>query len=93
MSDFNIARKNMIHNQLMTNNIGDDYILKAFKDIPREIFLPSERRTKTLKLLSSIFAAYALPAPIPKPCPKEPVDTSTPGTPLCETWPLKIEPF
>ena len=46
MSDFNIARKNMIHNQLMTNNIGDDYILKAFKDIPREIFLPLEKRSK-----------------------------------------------
>ena len=40
MSDFNIARKNMIHNQLMTNNIVEDHILKAFNIIPREIFLP-----------------------------------------------------
>ena len=46
MSDFNIARKNMIHNQLMTNNIVEDYILKAFEAIPREIFLPSEKKPK-----------------------------------------------
>ena len=46
MSDFNIARKNMIHNQLMTNNIVEDHILKAFNIIPREIFLPFEKRPK-----------------------------------------------
>jgi len=46
MSDFNTARKNMIHNQLMTNNIVEDYILKAFKAIPRENFLPFEKRAK-----------------------------------------------
>ena len=46
MSDFNIARKNMIHNQLMTNNIVEDYILKAFDDIPRENFLPLEKNPK-----------------------------------------------
>ena len=46
MSDFNTARKNMIHNQLMTNNITEDYILKAFEVIPREIFLPYEKKAK-----------------------------------------------
>ena len=46
MSDFNIARKNMIHNQLMANNIVEDYILKAFEVIPRENFLPFEKRPK-----------------------------------------------
>ena len=46
MSEFNIARKNMIHNQLMTNNIIEDYILKAFEVIPRENFLPFEKRSK-----------------------------------------------
>jgi len=46
MSDFNIARKNMIHNQLMANNIVEDYILKAFEVIPRENFLPVEKRSK-----------------------------------------------
>jgi len=46
MSDFNIARKNMIHNQLMTNNIVEDYILKAFDDIPRENFLSLEKKPK-----------------------------------------------
>ena len=46
MSDFNIARKNMIHNQLMTNNIVEDHILKAFNAIPRENFLPFEKKPK-----------------------------------------------
>ena len=46
MSDFNIARKNMVHNQLMANNIVEDYILKAFEVIPRENFLPVEKRYK-----------------------------------------------
>ena len=46
MSDFNIARKNMVHNQLMANNIVEDYILKAFEVIPRENFLPFEKRPK-----------------------------------------------
>ena len=46
MSDFNIARKNMIHNQLMTNNVVEETILNAFKIIPREIFLPFEKRDK-----------------------------------------------
>ena len=46
MSDFNIARKNMIHNQLMTNNVVEAYILKAFESIPREIFLPFEKKPK-----------------------------------------------
>ena len=46
MSDFNIARKNMIHNQLMTNNIVEDHILKAFNAIPREIYLPFEKKPK-----------------------------------------------
>ena len=46
MSDFNIARKNMIHNQLMPNNIVEAHILKAFNIIPREIFLPFEKRHK-----------------------------------------------
>ena len=46
MSDFNIARKNMVHNQLMTNNVVEETILNAFKIIPREIFLPFEKRDK-----------------------------------------------
>ena len=46
MSDFKIARKNMIQNQLMTNNVVEEYILNAFEAIPREIFLPFEKRSK-----------------------------------------------
>ena len=46
MSDYNISRKNMVQNQLMTNNIAQDYILKAFRTIPREIFLPFAKKEK-----------------------------------------------
>ena len=46
MSDFSIARKNMIQNQLMTSNVVDENILKAFQNIPREIFLPNDKKAK-----------------------------------------------
>ena len=46
MFNFNIARKNMVKNQLMTNNINENHILKAFECIPREDFLPFHSRLK-----------------------------------------------
>ena len=46
MSDFNIARKNMIQNQLMTNNITEENILNAFNIIPRELFLPIDKKPR-----------------------------------------------
>ncbi len=46
MFDFKIARKNMVKNQLMTNNINENNILKAFESIPREVFLPFHLRIK-----------------------------------------------
>ena len=38
MSDFDIARENMIHNQLMANNVVEENILEAFRFVPKEIF-------------------------------------------------------
>ena len=46
MSDFDIARENMIHNQLMANNVVDENILEAFRVIPKEIFLPFDKKPK-----------------------------------------------
>ena len=46
MSDFDIARENMIHNQLMANNVVDEHILEAFRVIPKEIFLPFDKKPK-----------------------------------------------
>ena len=46
MSEFDIARENMIHNQLMANNIVDENILGAFRLVPKEIFLPFEKKPK-----------------------------------------------
>ena len=46
MSDFDIARENMIHNQLMANNVVEENILEAFRFVPKEIFLPFEKKPK-----------------------------------------------
>ena len=46
MTDFIIARKNMISNQLKVNNIIENNLLSAIESIPREIFLPSRLQTK-----------------------------------------------
>ena len=46
MSDFDIARENMIHNQLMANNVVDENILEAFRIVPKEIFLPFDKKPK-----------------------------------------------
>ena len=40
-----------------------------------------------------LFAAIAKPHAIQTPCPNEPVDTSTPGTSLCEIWQENIPPL
>ena len=46
MSDFDIARENMVHNQLMANNVVEEHILEAFRLVPKEIFLPFEKKPK-----------------------------------------------
>tara|TARA_B100001179_G_scaffold134239_1_gene96453 strand:- start:1668 stop:2324 length:657 start_codon:yes stop_codon:yes gene_type:complete len=46
MSDFDIARENMVHNQLMANNVVEEHILEAFRLVPKEIFLPLEKKPK-----------------------------------------------
>ena len=46
MTDFIIARKNMISNQLKVNNIIETHLLSAIESVPREIFLPSKLQTK-----------------------------------------------
>ena len=36
---FEIARKNMVNNQLRPNKINEEHILKAFENVPKENYL------------------------------------------------------
>ena len=44
MIDYNVARANMVENQLRPNRIDDPRILKAMGEIPRELFVPQPLR-------------------------------------------------
>lgn len=44
MSDFQRARKFMVDNQLRTSGITDWRILGVMSDVPRELFVPQDRR-------------------------------------------------
>ncbi len=43
MNIFNKARESMILSQLQTNNVTNERLLKAMRDIPREVFVPEEK--------------------------------------------------
>lgn len=42
--DFAVARRNMVESQLRTNKITDENLLSAMRDVPRELFVPAQRR-------------------------------------------------
>lgn len=42
--DFAVARRNMVESQLRTNKVTDEELLSAMRDIPRELFVPAQRR-------------------------------------------------
>lgn len=44
MTDFNIARANMVESQVRPNGITDHRIIAAMAEIPRENFVPASRR-------------------------------------------------
>src|SRR5690348_5015098 len=44
MTDYEIARLNMVENQLRPNRIQDPRVLQAMADVPRERFLPERIR-------------------------------------------------
>jgi protein-L-isoaspartate(D-aspartate) O-methyltransferase len=44
MTDYEIARLNMVENQLRPNRIQDPRVLQAMADVPRERFLPERLR-------------------------------------------------
>jgi len=44
MTDFALARRNMVDSQLRTNKINDPRLLAAMAAVPREAFVPSARR-------------------------------------------------
>jgi len=45
MTDFAAARHNMIEGQIRTNKVTDPALLDAFAALPREQFVPAERRS------------------------------------------------
>lgn len=44
MTDYTTARENMVENQLRPSSVEDPRILDAFREVPREIFLPARLR-------------------------------------------------
>lgn len=44
MTDFAKARQHMVDSQIRTNDVTDLDILKAFKSVPREMFVPQTQR-------------------------------------------------
>lgn len=45
MPDHVVQRLNMIDTQLLANGVTDDRLLQAFRDVPRERFVPSAKRS------------------------------------------------
>jgi protein-L-isoaspartate(D-aspartate) O-methyltransferase len=45
MTDFAVARHNMVESQIRTNRVTDPALLDALAELPREQFVPAERRS------------------------------------------------
>jgi protein-L-isoaspartate(D-aspartate) O-methyltransferase len=45
MSDFATARENMVENQLRPSEVDDPRVIEAFREVPREVFLPARLRS------------------------------------------------
>lgn len=45
MSDYATARENMVENQLRPSEVDDPRVIEAFREVPREIFLPARLRS------------------------------------------------
>jgi protein-L-isoaspartate(D-aspartate) O-methyltransferase len=57
MIDFAVARKKMVENQLRTSSINDRRLLSVMAQVPRELFVPEDRRD-----LAYIDEAHRLPS-------------------------------
>ena len=44
MADYSAARKAMVDQQIATSGVTDPRLLSAFRRVPRELFLPADRR-------------------------------------------------
>lgn len=45
MSDYATARENMVEKQLRPSEVDDPRVIEAFREVPREIFLPARLRS------------------------------------------------
>jgi protein-L-isoaspartate(D-aspartate) O-methyltransferase len=46
MSDFGVKRRRMVERQLRARGIGDERVLGAMAEVPREVFVPEELRDR-----------------------------------------------
>jgi protein-L-isoaspartate(D-aspartate) O-methyltransferase len=44
MTDYAVARHNMVESQIRPNRVTDDAVIAAFEAVPREQFVPTDRR-------------------------------------------------
>jgi protein-L-isoaspartate(D-aspartate) O-methyltransferase len=44
MMDYQTARHNMVENQVRTNKVTDPLVIAAMEEVPRELFLPENKR-------------------------------------------------
>ena len=66
MVDFERARKAMVDNQLRTSNVTDRRILNAMLSVPRENFVPADRRVLAyIDDVHDLGHGRAMPAPAP----------------------------
>jgi protein-L-isoaspartate(D-aspartate) O-methyltransferase len=69
MIDFAAARKKMVENQLRTSSITDRRLLAVMAEVPRELFVPENRRDLAyideVHLLPAAVGRRYLPAPAP----------------------------
>ena len=47
------TRRNMVNSQLLPNKVTDLNVLKAFMDLPRELFVPSDKKNIAYILIFS----------------------------------------
>ncbi len=66
MADFETARRRMVDNQLRTSNVTDRRLLQAMGTVPREKFLPEEKRALAYAdVVHQLDGGRALASPAP----------------------------
>ena len=59
MSEFSLVRRNMVDNQLRPTRVTDQFILEAMSVIPRERFVPENKKSMAY-IDEDIYNVYSL---------------------------------